>query len=94
MAITGSLISTDLATRNRDELATGLAVGARKQLARAVSRLDGSRALVIGIIEGPIPPVVFRVIENRLSSADKIELERLRDGLDHLAGRPQRAARA
>jgi hypothetical protein len=86
-AIAGGLISTDLATRNGDDMATGLAVGARKQLARAVGRLDGSRALVIGIIEGPIPPVIFRVIEDRLTRADMVALERLRQGLDHLAGR-------
>jgi hypothetical protein len=86
-AITGGLISTDLATRNRDDMATGLAVGARKQLARAVRRLDGSRALVVGIIEGPVPPVVFRVIEDRTTRADKIALQRLRTSLDALAGR-------
>jgi hypothetical protein len=90
-AITGGLISSDLTTRNRDDMATGLAVGARKQLARAVARLDGSRALVIGIIEGPTPPVVFRVIEGQTTRADRASLEHLRNGLDHLAGRRQRA---
>jgi hypothetical protein len=93
-AILGGLISTDLATRNRDDMATGLAVGARRQLARAVQRLDGSRSLVTGIIiEGPIPPVVFRVIEDRLTRGDKIELEHLRQSLDELAGRRAQHAR-
>jgi hypothetical protein len=93
MAITGGLISTDWATRNTDNMATGLAVGARKQLVRAIGRLNGSRALVVGIIEGPIPAVVFRVIEDRLTRADTIELEGLRQGLDDLAGRRARQSR-
>jgi hypothetical protein len=37
---------------------------------------------------------VLRAIEDRLTRADKVELECLRTGLDHLAGRRQRAARA
>jgi hypothetical protein len=85
-AITGGLIPVDWIGRNTD-LAASLGVGARKQLARAVARLDGSRALVIGIIEGPTPPVVFRVIEGQTTRSAQVELERLRTSLDHLDGR-------
>jgi hypothetical protein len=69
-AIAGGLISTDWATR-RDDMATGLAVGGRRQLAAAVGCLDGSKDLVLGIIEGPTPLVILRVVENRLTGADK-----------------------
>jgi hypothetical protein len=39
------------------------AAGARRQLARALAQLDGSRDLVIDLAEGRIPPLVFHVLK-------------------------------
>jgi hypothetical protein len=73
--------------RPQNTTAAGLADSARHQLARALQRLDGSRALVIALAENHAPPIVLRAIEDRLTYSDRVELERLRQGLDHLAGR-------
>lgn len=56
-------------------------------LGRLLRRLDGSRDLVLQLAENRMPPLVIRVLESRLTRADKIVLERLRRGLDRVAGR-------
>lgn len=60
---------------------------ARYVLGRMLRRLDGSRDLILQLAEGRIPPLVIRAIENRLTRADAIALDRLRHGLDRVAGR-------
>jgi hypothetical protein len=47
-------------------------------LERACRSLDGSRALVIALVEGRIPEIVLHLIERRLTVADAVALERLR----------------
>ena len=85
-SITGAAIPPGF-VRMQNDATSGLADSARRQLVRALSRLDGSRSLVVALVEGQVPPIVVRVLDNRLTRADKVELERLRAGLDHLAGR-------
>jgi hypothetical protein len=85
MSIIGAMVPTGF-VRPPDSAASGLADGARRQLLRALSRLDGSRNLVIALAENRAPPVVLRAIEDRLTRADKIALERLRQSLDDLGG--------
>jgi hypothetical protein len=64
-----------------------LADAARRQLARALSRLDGSRALVLALVGGQVPPLVIRALERRLSPEDEAALSKLHVGLDRIAGR-------
>jgi hypothetical protein len=90
LTIVGALVPT-ASVQPQNATVAGLADGARRQLERALRRLDGSRDLVIALAEGQAPPIVLRAIKDRLTRADKVELVRLRDGLDHLAGRRQRA---
>jgi hypothetical protein len=93
LTITGALVPTAF-VRPQNATVAGLADNARRQLVRALQRLDGNRELVIALAEGQAPPLVLRAIEDRLTSTDQEELVRLRDGLDHLAGRrasPERA---
>ena len=66
----------------------GGADAARFRLALALSRLDGSRDLVVQPAEGQVPPLVLRVLEGRVSDGDREELERLRDGLDRYCDKP------
>jgi hypothetical protein len=76
-----------LATLSRARVVGTVPAGAdasRFRLARALSRLDGSRALVIDLAEGRVPPLVLRVLEGRLTARDSEELERLRVGLDRM----------
>jgi hypothetical protein len=85
LALLGAAISTPLGGR-----VTVTAPGAdevRYRLTRALRRLDGSRNLVVSLAEGRIPPLVVRAVECCLSSEDEIELDRLRAGLDRIAGR-------
>jgi hypothetical protein len=93
-AITGALISTGFAPVPVDSVNFGLGDQARRALQRACRTLDGSRALIIGLAEDRVPDLVLHVIEGHITPADEIELGRLRDGLDHLAGRRQRVAHA
>jgi hypothetical protein len=94
-AITGALTSTRFAPA--PVVGPGgysLADGARRRLERACRSLDESRALVIELAEGRLPEIVIRVIERRLTAADSVTLEHLRDGLDALSGRRPQARRA
>jgi hypothetical protein len=86
LSIAGALVPTGY-IRVQSATMEGLSDGARRALMAAVRRLDGSRDLVVGLAEGQVPPLVLRAIEDRLTTPDKIELERLRQGLDALAGR-------
>jgi hypothetical protein len=79
--------------RLQNDVTSGLADGARRQLVRALNQLDGSRSLVIALVEGQIPPLILRVLDGKITSADMVALERLRVALDHLAGRRTRQAR-
>jgi hypothetical protein len=77
--------------RPMNDVTSGLADGARRQLVKALQRLDGSRALIVALCEGHTPPLVLHVLEGKITPADEAELTKLRLGLDHLAGRRQRA---
>jgi hypothetical protein len=57
---------------------------ARFRLVRALSRLDGSRDLVVELAEGRVPPVVVHVLEGTLTAGDYAQLARLRVGLDRM----------
>jgi hypothetical protein len=57
---------------------------ARLRLAKALGRLNGSRALVIALAEGRVPPLVVHVLDGALTARDQDELARLRDGLDRM----------
>jgi hypothetical protein len=57
---------------------------ARRRLARALSRLDGSRALVLALVDGQVPPLVVRAVERRLLPEDETALTKLRAGLDRI----------
>ena len=59
----------------------------RHRLARALSRLDGCRSLVTEIAEGRSPPIIVRAVERCLTDEDAADLDRLRTGLDRIAGR-------
>ena len=61
-----------------------LADGARRRLEQACRRLGGSKGLIIELAEGKIPEIVVHVIERRLTVADAVALERLRQGLDNI----------
>jgi hypothetical protein len=63
----------------------GAADHARDRLAKACEHLDGSRTLVIALAEGAAPPIVRRLVEHRLTIADSVTLETLRQGLDRIA---------
>jgi hypothetical protein len=65
----------------------GLAAVARRQLAHALAQLNGSRDLVVALIERQVPPLIRHALANRLTRADKLELDRLRTGLDRIADR-------
>jgi hypothetical protein len=65
---------------------------ARRSLERLCSALNGSRALVIELAEGQMPPLVIRAALNQLTPFDMVEIEELRAGLDDLAA-PRRAPR-
>jgi hypothetical protein len=86
-SIVGAATPTPGYIRPVNDVTSGLADGARRQLLRALQRLDGSRALIVALCEGQAPPIVLRAVEDRLTPPDKVELERLRTGLDALAGR-------
>jgi hypothetical protein len=58
---------------------------ARRRLARALSRLNGSRELVVELAEGRLPPLVVHVLEGELTVRDQEQLTRLRFGLDRMA---------
>jgi hypothetical protein len=79
--------------RPTNDVTSGLADGARRQLERALRQLDGSRSLVVALAEGRVPPLIHRAIEGKLTPRDEAALDRLRLGLDHLAGRRARQAR-
>jgi hypothetical protein len=89
LSIVGAMVPT-ASVQPQNTTAAGLADGARRQLVRALHRLDGSRDLVIALAEGQTPSLVLRAIEDRLTRTDEADLVRLRDGLDHLAGRGAR----
>jgi len=86
-AITGALVRTGFASTPIGDGGFSLADGARRRLARLVRTLDGSRDLVIDLAEGRVPPLVLHVLERRLDHADEDTLDRLRTGLDSIAGR-------
>jgi hypothetical protein len=92
-AITGALVSTGFAPVPASGGNFGLGDQARRALQRACRTLDGSRRLIIGLAEGGAPPLVLHVLEGKVTPADKIELDRLRFGLDALAGRRGRVDR-
>jgi hypothetical protein len=64
----------------------GLADGARRQLARLVRALDGSRDLVIDLAEGRVPDIVVRVLDRAVTVEDEASLECLRQSLDAIGG--------
>ena len=86
-AITGALIRTAFAPTPVGDGGFSLADSARRRLARLIRALDGSRDLVIELAEGRVPPLVLHVLERRLDHADEDTLDRLRTGLDSIAGR-------
>jgi hypothetical protein len=89
-AITGALIRTAFAPAPvGDGGFSSLADSARRRLARLIRALDGSRDLVIELAEGRVPPLVLHVLERGLDHADEGTLDRLRTGLDSIAGRRQ-----
>jgi hypothetical protein len=69
-----------------------LAAVARSRLRQMLSKLDGSRDLVVAIARGDTPPLVEHALAGRLTTADQDALDRLKAGLDRLAarGRPRR----
>jgi hypothetical protein len=83
-AITGALTSTGFAPNPVGAGGWSLADGARRRLEQACRRLDGSKGLVIELAEGRIPEIVLHVLERRLTVADAVALERLRQGLDDI----------
>jgi hypothetical protein len=83
-AITGALTSTGFAPNPVDDGGYSLADGARRRLEQVCRRLDGSRELVIELAEGKAPEIVVHVLERRLTVADAVTLERLRQGLDDI----------
>jgi hypothetical protein len=85
-SITGAAVPTAF-FRPTNDTSSGLADGARRALGRALRQLDGSRALIVALAENEVPPLVLRVLDGKLTPADQVELDRLRTGLDHLAGR-------
>jgi hypothetical protein len=91
-AITGAAAPTGFVRRENEGL-SGLADQARRRLQRVCSRLDGSRALIIELAEGRVPPIVLRVLDHTLTADDAVTLERLRRGLDDIGdgrrGRPE-----
>jgi hypothetical protein len=60
---------------------------ARYVLGKMLRRLDGSRDLILRLAENRPPPLVIWALESRLTRADEIALDRLRDDLDRVAGR-------
>ena len=60
---------------------------ARYVLGRMLRRLDGSRELVVALAENRPAPLVLHAVQSRLTAADEAELDRLRAGLDRVAGR-------
>jgi hypothetical protein len=66
---------------------------AGRRLARKLDRLDGSRDLVVALAENRPLPLIMRVLEDRLTIADRYNLERLRVALD-ASGRRRRRDRA
>lgn len=60
---------------------------ARRQLDKLVRHLNGSHDLVLALADQGLPPLVARVIEHRLTQADRLQLEQLRWGLDRFSGR-------
>jgi hypothetical protein len=92
-SILGAAVPTGF-VRPHNVIASGLADSARRQLDRALRRLDGSKSLVVALAEGRAPDFVLHVLAGEITPADEAELDRLRLGLDHLAGRRQRADRA
>jgi hypothetical protein len=82
--IIGAATPTPGYVRPVNDVASGLADGARRQLVRALNRLDGSRSLVVSLAEGQVPALVLRVLDGKTTPADKVELERLRVSLDDI----------
>jgi hypothetical protein len=89
-SLTGALTPTRPAPGTIDQL-MGRADHARQRLAQACKQLDGSRNLVIALAEGRSPPIVRRAVERKLTIADSVTLEKLRQGLDRVGrGRTRR----
>jgi hypothetical protein len=89
-ALTGALTPARPAPGAIDQR-MGLADYARRRLAQACRQLDGSRNLVIALAEGRSPPIVRRAVERKLTIADSVTLEKLRQGLDRVGrGRTRR----
>jgi hypothetical protein len=80
-SIMGAAMPTPGHTHLVNDITSGLADGARRQLVRALNRLDGSRSLVVSLAEGQVPALVLRVLDGKTTPADKVELERLRVSL-------------
>jgi hypothetical protein len=84
----GGLWSAIVAAATRMGSTTAVVPGggdaARFRLARPLSRLDGSRDLVVQLAEWQAPPLVLHVLDGRVTDADREELERLRNGLDRM----------
>jgi hypothetical protein len=91
-SITGAAVPTGF-VRPPNDVSSGLADGARRQLVRALRQLDGSRSLVVALAENEIPPLVLHVLDGQITPTDQVGLDRLRWGLDALAGRRTRQAR-
>jgi hypothetical protein len=92
LSIVGAMVPTAF-VRPQNNTVAGLADGARRQLVRALNRLDGSRDLVVALAENRVPAIVLHVLNDKLTPADQVELDRLRTGLDALAGRRTRQTR-
>jgi hypothetical protein len=90
VALTGALTPARPAPSVLDQR-MGLAGYAWQRLAQACRQLDGSRNLVLALAEGRSPPIVRRVVERKLTIADSMTLEKLRQGLDRVGrGRTRR----
>jgi hypothetical protein len=90
-SITGAAVPTGF-VRPHNETASGLADGARRQLARPLQQLDGSRSLVVALAEGRVPDLVLHILDGKITPEDEAELVRLRHGLDQISG-PRRRYR-
>src|SRR4029077_369427 len=83
-SIVGGLVRTGFAPTPTGAAGSGLADAARRRLERVCRSLDGSRALVVDLAEGRVPEIVVHVLERRLTAADAMVLERLRQSLDDI----------
>ena len=85
--IAAAMTRSSYAPTPTSDVAGGDADTARRQLTRLRSRLNGSFDLVMQLASGAVPNLVLRLVEGTTTVADKVEIERLRQSLDRLAGK-------